>query len=303
MVREALPFALWLAGGAVLLFHQALLPAVSSPLLALARGGSSAVCVALVVSPLFAAPSCARFRTSTMRVLLLVASVLSTAILLFIEISSQNLPMGALEWVLRLVAFVTWSALGPLWALAGTKREMEHRRLTTIQGLGLCAFLLLSSFAKLHAPAGSTWSHGARLAYLTLGLFSCFAWWGFGFLVCRRISRKDEAASRKTPDTGTAASASTLSALEGSSLLTKRETDVLVALLDGAKQVEVARHLGLSPSTVGTYRARALQKLKLRSLDELSPKMEQRSKQRTSSCKTRFGRYTPHSLWSPSYLP
>ena len=56
------------------------------------------------------------------------------------------------------------------------------------------------------------------------------------------------------------------------SCLSGREKDVLLLLLEGKQQSEVAEMLALKPSTVGTYRQRAMGKLGVASLDELHKK-------------------------------
>lgn len=52
--------------------------------------------------------------------------------------------------------------------------------------------------------------------------------------------------------------------------LSQREAEVVSMLLSGNSQEGVARSLGIKPSTVGTYRRRALEKLGLASIDELA---------------------------------
>ncbi len=56
------------------------------------------------------------------------------------------------------------------------------------------------------------------------------------------------------------------------SCLSGREKDVITLLLSGKTQAEAASELGLRPSTVGTYRQRAMEKLGATSLDDLRPK-------------------------------
>lgn len=54
-----------------------------------------------------------------------------------------------------------------------------------------------------------------------------------------------------------------------SSLLSKRELEVLTLISEGKSYKEIAADLGVSPKTVSTYRARVLEKLNLSSTTEL----------------------------------
>lgn len=55
----------------------------------------------------------------------------------------------------------------------------------------------------------------------------------------------------------------------GSCKLTGRELEVVTLLLSGLSQKEVANSLGIKPSTVGTYRSRAFDKLSVSKLEEI----------------------------------
>lgn len=65
------------------------------------------------------------------------------------------------------------------------------------------------------------------------------------------------------------ASASKSIGIEGGNL-SQREAEVVSMLLSGNDQIGVARSLGIKPSTVGTYRRRALEKLHVASIAELA---------------------------------
>lgn len=65
--------------------------------------------------------------------------------------------------------------------------------------------------------------------------------------------------------------------------LSQREKDVLSPLLVGKSQAEVAVELGLKPSTVGTYRKRAMEKLGAASLDDLREKAPDAEKGKQSA--------------------
>lgn len=53
-------------------------------------------------------------------------------------------------------------------------------------------------------------------------------------------------------------------------LLSKREFSVMLMLLEGKEIIEIAHLLNLSPSTASTYRGRVFEKLKIKSLVDLS---------------------------------
>jgi len=53
-------------------------------------------------------------------------------------------------------------------------------------------------------------------------------------------------------------------------LLSRREFSVMIMLLKGKGNIEIANALSLSPSTASTYRGRIFEKLKIRNLMELS---------------------------------
>ena len=52
-------------------------------------------------------------------------------------------------------------------------------------------------------------------------------------------------------------------------LLSARELEVLELFAEGKKVVQIASELSLSPKTIGTYRERLLEKLKLHTTAEL----------------------------------
>lgn len=58
----------------------------------------------------------------------------------------------------------------------------------------------------------------------------------------------------------------------GAEALTEREREVAELLVSGSTQAHAAEALGISASSVGTYRARACEKLGVASLDELVPR-------------------------------
>lgn len=68
-----------------------------------------------------------------------------------------------------------------------------------------------------------------------------------------------------------AESASPLQGVSDADTLTERERAVAEGLVAGRGVTEVASELGISPSTVATYRARACEKLGVDALDELVP--------------------------------
>lgn len=65
---------------------------------------------------------------------------------------------------------------------------------------------------------------------------------------------------------------SPLDFVDGAASLTEREREVAELLVTGCTQAQAAEALGISASSVGTYRSRACDKLGIASLDELVPR-------------------------------
>lgn len=68
----------------------------------------------------------------------------------------------------------------------------------------------------------------------------------------------------------------------GAEKLTNREREVVVLLLEGLTQKEAATELGISPSTVGTYRSRAFAKLAVSNTSEIKVVLREHSAGRSS---------------------
>lgn len=71
------------------------------------------------------------------------------------------------------------------------------------------------------------------------------------------------------PDNRSVAASSPLDGLSGAERLTEREREIVELLLTGSTVAQAGEALGISASSVGTYRARACEKLGLASIDEL----------------------------------
>ena len=60
-----------------------------------------------------------------------------------------------------------------------------------------------------------------------------------------------------------------VAAFTGAELLTPREREVFVQVIEGASNKEAGRHLGISPRTIEVHRARIMEKLGARNAADL----------------------------------
>lgn len=196
-----------------------------------------------------------------------VASSLVYALRLDVTISIAG---DALGWVSRLVAWMSLAALGPLWVFpaGGGAEGLRASRLAFLEMAGLLILFTLGVAAHVRMAAGpvdeGTLDQGGRLGSVVAAFVLVMSW----LCLSRPLARL-----RLVPDASQDGTQSddvkawdrirAIERLDGAERLTGRERSVLGLLSEGGTQVQVAGQLGISPSTVSTYRARALRKLGL----------------------------------------
>ena len=162
------------------------------------------------------------------------------------------------------VTFYLWTNALPLGLVAAalayafSGRLVAHRRRVLIAALvvllayfGVCAVWFAGSI-DLVARVGCA---KAPLRYA--------AWCLWGALLPLWVLA--------APENHRDAALSPLDGLSGAERLTEREREIVELLLTGSTAAQAGEALGISPSSVGTYRARACEKLGLASIDELLP--------------------------------
>ena len=162
------------------------------------------------------------------------------------------------------VTFYLWTNALPFGLVAAalahafSGRLMAHRRRVLIAALvvllayfGVCAVWFAGSI-DLVASVG--WAK-APLRYA--------AWCLWGALLPLWVLA--------APENRSCAASSPLDGLSGAERLTEREREIVELLLTGSTAAQAGEALGISASSVGTYRARACEKLGLASIDELLP--------------------------------
>lgn len=246
-------WSLWLAWGATLLFGGALDPSCGSVLSALALNCSSSVCVAIVASSLVAALGERSSSTSrpVLRALAL-GGFVATVLRLSAFLGSPDASVTVPGRIAQLVSLAAWSSLGPTWAFADLSHGLSQRCLALHQA-GLYLLHSIGFNAQLFPRPSAPWSPSDRLLYVVVASTLLLVWWVLGLRAVSAPHRQSSPGLQERTD----------AAWPDLSSLTQREREVLTAVLHGEKQVDVARRLGLSPSTVSTYRRRACEKLGL----------------------------------------
>ena len=179
-----------------------------------------------------------------------------------------GLPEG-LEWLRpSFWTCLPWSSAMPLSLVAAAlgyalrDRLSRYGRRLAIAGLAaLLAYLVVDGLIEMGggvSPLRSALLLGERP--LRYG-----AWVLWGLVLPVWVLRDAEASNGDTPR-------SPLDGVPGSEDLTAREREIAEAIVSGSTQAQVAEALGISPSTVSTYRARACEKLGVVSLEELVPR-------------------------------
>lgn len=176
------------------------------------------------------------------------------------------LPAGW-EHMLPFWHFVPWSPALPFalavaaLAYASRDRLLSRRRVVAVTALAAVAsYLVAACVLNVDRVVGTVayaiLSVERPLRYVAWGL------WGAVFAAWVLPMPAD------APEP-----ASPLDGQPGAQSLTEREREVADLLVSGCTQAQAAEALGISTSSVGTYRSRACEKLGLASLDELVPRV------------------------------
>ena len=162
------------------------------------------------------------------------------------------------------VAFYLWTNALPLGLVAAaiahafSERLMAHRRRMIIAALaallvyfGVCAVWFTGDIDLV-----------ARVSWVKAPLrYAAWCLWGALLPLWVLASPAKRLDSAPSP----------LGCLPGAERLTEREREIVELLLTGCTAAQAGEALGISASSVGTYRARACEKLGLASIDELLP--------------------------------
>lgn len=173
------------------------------------------------------------------------------------------------EWgrLLGFWSFVPWSVAIPLALVAAALGHAYRDRLLSWRRAA-CAAAAVALVAYLGLAAayylGLGWDqYGLRQSVSLFERVARYAAWCLWGVVL---------AAWVMPAPGTAEPpASPLDGRPGADALTEREREVAELLVSGSTQAQAAEALGISASSVSTYRSRACEKLGLASLDELVP--------------------------------
>ena len=167
------------------------------------------------------------------------------------------MPLGYFLWTSAIPLSAATAALA--WAF----RDRLERRRRLLAGAGLVvllAYLAVAAAYYLWFP----WKMGGLVRVLgwteRILRWGSWALWGTALPVWALRAA-----------TSSTASASPLDGLGGAEALSERERAIAEALATGSTVAQVAAALGLSASTVMTYRSRVCEKLGVASLDELRP--------------------------------
>ena len=169
------------------------------------------------------------------------------------------MPLNYFLWTSAIPLSVVTAALA--WAL----RDRLERQRRALAGAGIVALLVYLAVAAAYY-LWFPWEMGGlvRLLGWAERILRWGSWglWGMAFPVWALRSAMSSAAP-----------ASLLDGIRGADALSERERVIAEALATGSTIAQVAAALGLSSSTVMTYRSRACEKLGVASLDELRPVM------------------------------
>ena len=168
-----------------------------------------------------------------------------------------GLPLSYFLWTSAIPLSAVTAAVA--WALRD-RLECRRRALTGAGLAVLLVYALVAAAYYLWLPVGAGGLVRALGWAERILRWGSWALWGTALPVWAL-----RAAVRPT------ASASPLDGLGGADALSERERAIAEALATGSTVAQVAAALGLSASTVMTYRSRACEKLGVASLDELRP--------------------------------
>ncbi len=165
-------------------------------------------------------------------------------------------------------SFVPWSVAIPL-ALVAAALGYAYRDRVVPRRRVLCAAAAVALVAYL-GLAGAYYLGMAGDSYVLRQSISLFervaryaAWCLWGVVLVAWVMPVPGASEPP---------ASPIDGRPGADALTEREREVAELLVSGSTQAQAAEALGISASSVSTYRARACEKLGLASLDELVPR-------------------------------
>ncbi len=206
------------------------------------------------------------------------------------------------RWVLRVLWAGAWAACGAALLLVPALGEVALNaslRLADVSLAPSVTFYLWTNALPLglvvaalaHAFSGRLMAHRRRVliaaSVVLLAYFGvCAVWFAGDFALVARV-RWAKAPLRyaawclwgallplwvlAAPENRRDAASSPLDDLSGVERLTEREREIVELLLTGCTAAQAGEALGISASSVGTYRARACEKLGLASIDELLP--------------------------------
>lgn len=136
---------------------------------------------------------------------------------------------------------------------------MEMVGLLILFTLGVAAHVCMAG-----AVDEDTLDQGGRLGSVVAAFVLVMSWLCLSRPLARlRLAPGASQDGTQSDDVKAWGQAHAIERLDGAERLTGRERSVLGLLSEGGTQVQVAAQLGISPSTVSTYRARALRKLGL----------------------------------------
>ncbi len=168
-----------------------------------------------------------------------------------------GLPLSYFLWTSAIPLSAVTAAVA--WALRD-RLECRRRALTGAGLAVLLAYALVAAVYYLWFP----WKMGGLVCALgwaeRILRWGSWALWGTALPVWALRAA-----------TSSTTSASPLDGLGGADALSERERAIAEALATGSTVAQVAAALGLSASTIMTYRSRACEKLGVASLDELRP--------------------------------
>lgn len=178
----------------------------------------------------------------------------------------ESVPAGW-EHLFDLWFFVPWSA-APVFALVAAALGYAYRDRVVPRRRVLCAAAAVALVAYL-GLAGAYYLGMAGDSYVLRQSISLFervaryaAWCLWGVVLVAWVMPVPGASEPP---------ASPIDGRPGADALTEREREVAELLVSGSTQAQAAEALGISASSVSTYRSRACEKLGLASLDELVP--------------------------------
>lgn len=247
---------LWLAWGMALL----LLPMgravcgllTNSPLPTLSPSALLLAVVGVLLTPRLPRRSAKTRRHALLAALALACAALASYVPALTS-SGNLIPTGAGK-LIQALAYLGWGLHAPV-----VDASRAHAIRANLPFLSACAgylFLASSSLVPAAADIPGPWRLAAAAAFSSaLVLLTAL------FLRCR--AKRAAAGLDVDPSIEGVVDSDRLGRL------TPREREVVSRLLAGASQSGVARDLGIKPSTVGTYKSRACEKLSVASLGEL----------------------------------